>query len=130
MTLFVYSMEMHMEERDFIETLNLLKESSVKVNVKYALFNRIRRAEFRHFLIRTALLTPLVFVLLFEAIRFASRLRIFNFFVALLPFKQLLMNYPIISTLAYLLITSTLASILISTFIGGGEDFEVLLPPR
>ena len=118
-----------MEERDFIETLNLLKENTEKVNVEYALFNRIRRAEFRHFLIRSALLTQLVFVLLFESIRLVSNLYIFNFLVALLPFKQLLMNYPVFSILVYLLITSTLASILISTFIGGGEDFEVLLSP-
>ena len=120
-----------MKEREFIETLSLLREDlKTTVNVEYVLYARMRKAEFERFLIRTALLLPLIFIVLFEALRFASRTQIFTALLSVLPFKSLVMEFPLLSFIGYAFITSLLISILVSLYISGGEKVEMLLSSR
>ncbi len=120
-----------MKEREFIETLNLLKENcKVKVNVEYALYARIRKAEFMRFLVRTALLVPLTFIVLFEALKHVYRTQLFVTLLSVLPLKNFVLEFPLISFVAYAFIASLLVSILISLYIAGGEKVEMLLSSR
>ncbi len=124
-------LKVSMKEREFIETLNLLKEDcKVKVNVEYALYARMRKAEFMRFLVRTALLVPLTFIVLLEALKFVSKTQLFATLVSVLPLKNFVLEFPLLSFVAYTLITSLLVSILISLYIAGGEKVEMLLSSR
>ena len=120
-----------MKEREFIETLNLLKEESkTEVDVEYALYTHIRQTEFRRFLVRTALLMPMLFITLFEAIRLISRTWLFSMLLSVLPFKDIVMEFPLLSFIAYAFIASALISIIVSLYIDGGEKVEMLLSSR
>ncbi len=118
-----------MEERKFIRALNVLKEEDTKINMEYVLFERIRREKFKWFAIRTAFITPLVFIVLFEVLKFVQKLQIFRTVIALPLLKNIIMKFPLLSLFAYLYVASVLASMLISMYIGGGEDVEMLLSP-
>ncbi len=116
-----------MREREFIETLNLLAETEKAPDLSAKIMRRARRKKFFRILAKSALTFPVMFLISLESVKLISGTGIPKLVFAFVPIPKLFLWNPALSILAYVIATSIYASMLVSTYLEGGDINGALL---
>ncbi len=116
-----------MREREFIKTLNLLAETEKAPDLSAKIMRGVKKEKLFGILVKSALTFPLMLILAFESVRLISETGIPKLIFAFVPIPKPLLANPAFLILAYVIATSAYASILVSTYIEGGDINGALL---
>jgi hypothetical protein len=120
-----------MEERKFLEELNLIKEKAVLQNdISLKVMEKIK-SENNFFVWKlAALFFPASVVGLIILFIVSFKLNLLNYIIKFSIIPPVFYMHPFYSFFAYVLSSGLLISILLATIVKGGKQIEMLLPSR
>ncbi len=120
-----------MQEREFIEALNLLRETETGLDFTVQVMRKIKRHKRIGILIKSILLAPFMFFLSLESIRIIAGTPIPKVIFSAISIPEFLFMSPPLFVFLYAAATGIYTSILISTYLEGGDvNGALLLPSR
>ncbi len=120
-----------MQEREFIEALNLLRETETGLDFTVQVMRKIKRHKRIGILIKSILLAPFMFFLSLESIRIIAGTPIPKVIFSAISIPKFLFMSPPLFVFLYAVSTGIYTSILISTYLEGGDvNGALLLPSR
>jgi hypothetical protein len=116
-----------MREREFIKTLNLLAETEKAPDLSAKIMRGVKKEKLFGMLVKSALTFPLMLILAFASVRLISETEILKFVLTVIPVPNIFLGNPALSVFIYAVAISVYASILVSTYIEGGDINGALL---
>ncbi len=120
-----------MKEREFVKMLNLLNETENAPDVSEKVMHKIKQQRLLRIFAKSALAFPVMLFVAFQSVRILSETGILKLILSVVYVPRIFLSNPVLSVLAYVIGISAYASILISTYLEGGDiDGALLLPSR
>ncbi len=119
-----------MKEREFLEKLCRLTESSAKIDISRGVMLAIEFNTKKKILLTSFALFPLFLLASLECAKLISQSKRLIIFIDFFNIAPLIKNHPFASVIFSIIILSFAASFAVSFIIQGGEKNELLLSPR
>jgi hypothetical protein len=119
-----------MKEREFLEKLSKLKESSTKIDISRKVMQSIETEAKLKVLLTSLALFPFFLLTTLELLKFFVQSKVLIIFIELFNITPLILNSPFITTICSTVIASFSLSFFVSLIIQGGERSELLLSSR